>query len=233
MFIKEIGQCNRGGKRRRWLTVNPETRLIEVCIDPFGKWNIRFTPRADAVFFPWLSRSRKVTYVPIGVRGVRLYSRALRSIGDPENPKTTGVSSDRTMARHRVKQSFISEEAVDLTPLIDCVFLLLIFFMVTTVFIHARGLDVDLPRASQATEQQEKKDINIIVERDGRIEIGGEEVPPGELRARIERAMVENRNDNVIIQGDRDVAQSRVVEVVDAAKGVGVKGIAFAKLQGT
>ena len=45
--------------------------------------------------------------------------------------------------------------------------------------------------------------------------------------------MVENRNDNVIIQGDRDVAQSRVVEVVDAAKGVGVKGIAFAKLQGT
>ncbi len=137
------------------------------------------------------------------------------------------------MARHRAKQSFITEETVDLTPLIDCVFLLLIFFMVTTVFIHARGLDVDLPRASQATEQQEKKDINIIVERDGRVEIGGEEVLPGQLRARIERAMVENRNDNVIIQGDRDAAQSRVVEVVDAARGVGVKGIAFAKLQGS
>ena len=137
------------------------------------------------------------------------------------------------MARHRAKQGFITDEAVDLTPLIDCVFLLLIFFMVTPVFIHARGLDVDLPRASQATEQQEKKDINIIVERDGRIEIGGEEVLPGQLRARIERAMVENRNDNVIIQGDRDAAQSRVVEVVDAARGVGVKGIAFAKLQGS
>ena len=77
------------------------------------------------------------------------------------------------------------------------------------------------------------RDSNIIVERDGRIEIGGEEVLPGQLRVRIERAMVENRNDNVIIQGDRDVAQSRVVEVVDAARGVGVKGIAFAKLQGS
>ncbi len=137
-----------------------------------------------------------------------------------------------SMARHRPKVSFISEETVDLTPLIDCVFMLLIFFMVTTVFIHARGLDVDLPRASQATEQQEKKDINIIIEQDGRIEIGGEVVLAGELRARIEQAMVENRNDNVIIQGDRGAAQSRVVEVVDAAKGAGVKGIAFAKLQG-
>ena len=137
------------------------------------------------------------------------------------------------MARHRARVSFVSEDKVDLTPLIDCVFLLLIFFMVTTVFIHARGLDVDLPRASQATEQQEKKDINIIVERDRRIEIGGEEVLPGELRARIERAMAENHNDNVIIQADREVAQSRVVEVVDAAKGVGVKGIAFAKIEGS
>jgi len=135
------------------------------------------------------------------------------------------------MARHRAKESFLSTEAVDLTPLVDCVFLLLIFFMVTTVFIHARGLDVDLPRASQAQEQQEKKDINIIVERDGRIEIGGKEVLPGQLRKRIKQAMVENRNDNVIIQGDRGARQSRVVEVVDAAKGVGVKGIAFSTLQ--
>lgn len=135
------------------------------------------------------------------------------------------------MARYRKKVSFVSEEAVDLTPLIDCVFQLLIFFMVTTAFIHARGLDVDLPASSQATEQQEKKDINIIIERDGRIEIGGEEVPSGALGARIRRAMEESRNDNVIIQADREVAQFRVVEVVDAAKGVGVKGIAFAKFE--
>ena len=136
------------------------------------------------------------------------------------------------MARYREKASFVSEEAVDLTPLIDCVFQLLIFFMVTTVFIHARGLDVDLPGASQATEQQEKKDINIVIERDGRIEIGGEEVVAGTLRDRIREAMEESRNDNVIIQADREVEEARVVEVVDAAKAVGVRGIAFAKVEG-
>ena len=137
------------------------------------------------------------------------------------------------MARHREKASFVSEEAVDLTPLIDCVFQLLIFFMVTTVFIHARGLDVDLPAASQATEHEEKKDINIVVERDGRIEIAGEEVPPGKLGERIRQAMVTHRNDNVIIQADRAVAQAQVVKVLDAARGVGVKGIAFARIEGS
>jgi biopolymer transport protein ExbD len=132
--------------------------------------------------------------------------------------------------RQREKKEFLSEESIDLTPLIDCVFQLLIFFMVTTVFIHAQGLDVDLPAPTQATEQQERKDINIIIERNGRIEISGEEVLPGSLKERIRQAMEENRNDNVIIQADRQVVQQRVVEVVDAAKAVEVKGIAFAKL---
>ena len=137
------------------------------------------------------------------------------------------------MARRRRREigSFASDESVDLTPLIDCVFQLLIFFMVTTAFIHARGLDVDLPASSQATEQQEKKDINVIIEADGRIEIGGEEVQKGALEERIKRAMVENKNDNIIIQADRETLQEVVVEVVDAAKVVGVKGIAFAKLE--
>ena len=71
------------------------------------------------------------------------------------------------------EESLTKEEGLDLTPLIDCVFLLLIFFMVTTVFIHSKGLDVDLPAQSEATEQQEKKDINIHIDAQGRIQIGG------------------------------------------------------------
>ena len=134
-------------------------------------------------------------------------------------------------ARHRQKESLTADVPVDLTPMIDCVFQLLIFFMVTTVFIHARGLDVDLPGPSEKTEQQEKKDINIVIDRNGRVEIGGEEVSSETLGERIQQAMVENRNDNVMIQADREVAQERVVEVVDAAKEAGVKGIAFVKIE--
>ena len=129
----------------------------------------------------------------------------------------------------RKRESLTKDEGPDLTPLIDCVFLLLIFFMVTTVFIHSKGLDVDLPAQNQATEQQEKKDINVLIDAQGRIQIGGEDVMPKALVERIKRAMKEANNDNIIIQGHVDVAQEYVVLVVDAAKAADVAGIAFAK----
>ena len=123
----------------------------------------------------------------------------------------------------------LEDEELNLTPLIDCVFLLLIFFMVTTVFIHAKGLDVDLPAESQATEQQDKKNVNIHIDAQGRIQIGGEDVVPAALVERLKGAMKEANNDNIIIQAHGDCAQEHVVLVVDAAKAADVAGIAFAK----
>jgi len=78
------------------------------------------------------------------------------------------------MARHRTErpESFIEEGGPDLTPLIDCVFLLLIFFMVTTVFLHTKGLEVDMPAQSDAEEEQ-KKDINVLLDANGKIQIKG------------------------------------------------------------
>ena len=79
------------------------------------------------------------------------------------------------MGRHRRLKGFAEEGGPDLAPLIDCVFLLLIFFMVTTVFLHTKGLEVDMPAKSEATEEQ-KKDINVVLDHEGRIQIKGEEV---------------------------------------------------------
>ena len=62
-----------------------------------------------------------------------------------------------SLLHRRHRDSLSGDEDVDLTPLIDCVFLLLIFFMVTTVFLHAKGLDVDLPAQSEATEQEKNR----------------------------------------------------------------------------
>ena len=133
------------------------------------------------------------------------------------------------LALRRKREGLVKDEEPDLTPLIDCVFLLLIFFMVTTVFIHAKGLDVDLPAQSQSTEQQEKKDINILINAQGRIQIGGEDVVTTTLAERLKTAMKEANNDNIIIQAHVDCAQEHVVLVVDAAKAADVAGIAFAK----
>ncbi len=134
------------------------------------------------------------------------------------------------MARHRKDQpkSFLAEGGPDMTPLIDCVFLLLIFFMVTTVFLHTKGLEVDMPAQSEATEEK-KKDINVLLDRDGKIQIKGEDVLPAALAARLVAAMAEANNENIIIQADGECAQKHVVFVVDKAKAVGVEGIAFVR----
>jgi len=134
------------------------------------------------------------------------------------------------MARHRVRRvrSFAEEGEPDMTPLIDCVFLLLIFFMVTTVFLQTKGLEVDMPAESQAEEEQ-KKDINVVLDRDGRMQIGGEAVQVEGLKLRLKRAMEEANNDNIIIQADGECAQRHVVYAVDSARQVGVQGIAFVR----
>ncbi|MEW6751387.1 MAG: biopolymer transporter ExbD [Candidatus Latescibacterota bacterium] len=122
----------------------------------------------------------------------------------------------------------MEEGGIDLTPLIDSVFLLLIFFMVTTVFVHTKGLEVDMPAPSEAVEEQ-KKDINVLVDPNGGIQIGGQRVEPAMLGARLVAAMQEAHNDNIIIQAHGECAQKHVVFVVDAARGAGVQGIAFAR----
>ena len=132
------------------------------------------------------------------------------------------------MARHRVRRvrSFSSEGAPDMTPLIDCVFLLLIFFMVTTVFLQTKGLEVDMPADSQA-EEEKKKDVNVAIDQFGKIQIGGQDVLREELKEKLEEAVKEANNENIIIQADGECAQKDVVYVVDSARQVGIEGIAF------
>jgi len=137
--------------------------------------------------------------------------------------------------RKRVERtSVIGEGEVELTPLIYCIFLLLIFFMVTTVFIQVKGLVVDLPGASDAQEeQQQKKDVNIHVTASGEYTVGGVKVIPTALASAIKGAMDENNNRNVIIQGEYEAKHKDVVYVMDMAYSVGAEGMAFAIEQAT
>jgi len=136
------------------------------------------------------------------------------------------------MALHRIRhgQVLLDESELDLTPLVDCVFLLLVFFMVTTVFLHTKGLEVDMPSQSDSQEEQ-KKDINIFIDATGKIQIKGVDVEPDVLAERLAKAMEEANNKNIIINGDGDCPQRYIVYVVDEARGVGVEGIAFAREQ--
>lgn len=131
------------------------------------------------------------------------------------------------------KESVIPETEIELTSLVDCIFLLLIFFMVTTVFIQVKGLIVDLPGASDAEEeQQQKKDVNVFISADGEFTVGGDKSSASGLAGAIKGAMDINNNRNVIIQGDPEAKHKDVVYVMDMAYSVGAEGMAFAIEQG-
>ena len=139
------------------------------------------------------------------------------------------------MKRKRERRTgMMGEGELDLTPLIDCIFLLLVFFMVTTVFIQVKGLVVDLPgQADAQEEQQQKKDVNIRVSASGEYTVGGSKVIRSALAGAIKGAMDVNNNRNVIIHGNPGTKHKDVIYVMDMAYSVGAEGMAFAIEQET
>ncbi len=114
-----------------------------------------------------------------------------------------------------------------MTALIDIVFLLLIYFLLTTNFIVDEGIDVKLPRAKAAAPQVQKE-ITVYVDSDGRVYIGREAVPIGELFSRL-KPMIDNRDDKlVVIRADRRVMLNRAVKVMDLAKAAGAGRLCLA-----
>ena len=126
------------------------------------------------------------------------------------------------------RKSITTPASIDLTPVIDSVFLLLIFFMVTTVFIDVRAILVDLPSPGENSEdQQKKKDVNVTVSVEGNYTVGGSAVSSESLAGAIKGAMDTNNNKSVIIQGDPAAPQKYIVYAMDQAKSVGAEAMAF------
>ncbi len=115
---------------------------------------------------------------------------------------------------------------INLSPLIDMVFLLLIFFMVTTVFVEETGIDVDKPRAASA-EALEKTSILIAVSRDGQVVYGGQTLGINRVRGLVAR-LLQNRDMPVIVIADEQAATGRVVEVIDQCKLAGAGKVSLA-----
>ncbi|MBI2501963.1 MAG: biopolymer transporter ExbD [Candidatus Latescibacteria bacterium] len=115
----------------------------------------------------------------------------------------------------------------DLTPLINCMYLLLIFFMVATTFVNPKGLSVDLPGGQG--ESKASKDMNIVIDRDGVIQVNGEITPREQLAEKIHQVMQTDNTKTVILEANRTVPHGQVVKIMDIARSQGIEGIAFAK----
>ena len=123
------------------------------------------------------------------------------------------------MAKHFHRFRDTSQEGtgeINISPLIDIVFILLIFFIVTTVFVEETGVDVQKPRAA-SQQELEKNSILIGITPEGGVYYGGREIGVGGVRAIVGR-LVKQEEMPVIIQADRRTPTETTVNVLDEAR---------------
>ena len=112
---------------------------------------------------------------------------------------------------------------VDMTPMVDVMMLLVIFFMMTTAFVTVYpGFAVNLPQAS--AEKQAEKQLVVQIAQDGRIALSGQPIAKEELAA----ALSGTGKTTVSVQADKEVSHGRVVEVMDEIHKAGVSKLAIA-----
>lgn len=122
-------------------------------------------------------------------------------------------------------QSTAGEPAIDLTPVIDTVFNLLIFFLVGTTFIQAeREMKITLPVAASAGPISSMlQDLIVNVDQGGQIIVSGRAVSPEDLKAMVTQAVTNNTAQKVTVRGDRATAYANIVAVLDICKGAGIQ----------
>ena len=116
---------------------------------------------------------------------------------------------------------------LNIAPLIDMVFILLIFFLVTTSFVKETGVDINRPSAATAVSR-EKAGILIGVTHDNRIFMENREIDLRAVRANIERALAENPEGGVIIVADRESSTGFAIQVMDGCRMAGAENVSLA-----
>jgi len=123
------------------------------------------------------------------------------------------------------------EPDVNLTPMIDVVFLLLLFFMVSTSFIKESSLKVDLPEATGQATSQEELPIDIIINADGEFLIDGvtlENPTPEQLTSQLQQAVGVIEDPHVIISADANAEYQNIVTAMDVAQQLGYTRLTLA-----
>lgn len=120
---------------------------------------------------------------------------------------------------------------LNITPLIDVVFLLLIFFMVSTTFDRNSEINITLPQASEEYKEHQALSINVAVDAQGRVFINGQPLVNSQLltvREALRDAAQGLKNPQVIISADQHATYQSVVRIMDAARQINLINITFA-----
>ena len=119
------------------------------------------------------------------------------------------------------------ENEINLTPMLDVVFIMLIFFSVTASFIKEAGIDINRPDAPVTESQPEDSNILVVINANNEILIDRRVIDPRAVRANIERLHAENPEGSVVIQANRRSTNKMLVTVMDASRQAGVYNISI------
>ena len=126
-------------------------------------------------------------------------------------------------------QNLVDEEEanIDMTPMLDVVFIMLIFFIVTASFVKEAGIDVNRPDASTAVAKP-RANILVAISATGEIWINKRRVDDRAIQANIERLHAENPQGTVVIQADKAATTEKLIKVMDASRAAGVFDVSIA-----
>ena len=125
------------------------------------------------------------------------------------------------------------EPDINLTPLIDVVFLLLIFFMVSTTFRKESDFEIELPEASQKPTVEESEQLELAIDAQGRYFVDGKALDDDRLTtliAALKEAAGEDREQPLVIRADSETSHQAVVKAMDAAGQLGLRRLSIATL---
>jgi biopolymer transport protein ExbD len=126
------------------------------------------------------------------------------------------------------RQQRAQEEAeIDLTPMLDVTFIMLIFFIVTASFVKESGIDVTRPSAATAV-LQDRATIMIAISSTGEVWVDKRPVDIRAVRANVEKMLAENPQGSVVIQADEESKNGLLVKVMDQARLAGAQSVAIA-----
>ena len=116
------------------------------------------------------------------------------------------------------------KEEINMTPMLDIVFIMLIFFIVTATFVKETGIEVDKPTAEMA-DKKKMANILVAISEEGEIWVEGRPVELGAVQSVIARLYAENPMGSLSIQADEDAPGYHIVDVIEEAKAAGVSNI--------
>jgi biopolymer transport protein ExbD len=118
-------------------------------------------------------------------------------------------------------------EEINMTPMLDVVFIMLIFFIVTASFVKEAGIDVNRPEAATAVKK-DRANILIAISDKGEIWINKRRIDVRAVQANIERLHAENPQGTVVIQADKKATTETLIKVMDASRAAGVYDVSIA-----